>query len=85
MHSLLTPVRKHVQLRSSSSGLYFVPKVNNSIGTRAFVVGAPTLAWKKLPASVKLVENILPSFKDIPLQPCLTAIAPWRINQSDDN
>ena len=34
LHSLLTPVRKPVQLRSSSSYLLVVLKVNISIGTR---------------------------------------------------
>jgi len=37
-HSLLTPVRKPVQLRSSSYNLLFVPKVNTIIETRAFAV-----------------------------------------------
>ena len=38
-----TPVRKHAQIRSSSSDLFVVPKVNTNIGTSAFAVGAPTL------------------------------------------
>ena len=57
LYSLLTPVRKPVQLRTSGSDLLFVPKVNTSIGTRVFAVGAPTL-WNMLPSSVKSVENI---------------------------
>ena len=56
LHSLLTPVRKPIQLRSSSSELLYVPKIPN-IGTRVFVVGAPTL-WHNLPSSIKSVENI---------------------------
>ena len=57
LHYLLTPVRKPLQLRSSSSDLRFVPKVNASIGSKGFAVYAPTL-WKTLPSSVKLAENI---------------------------
>ena len=53
----LTPIRKPIQLRSSTSDLLFVPKVNTNMGTRAFAVGAPTL-WNMLPSSVKSVENI---------------------------
>ena len=37
LHSLLTPVRKPVQLRPSSSGLFLVPKVNTSIDTRVLL------------------------------------------------
>ena len=55
-YSLLTPVRKPVQLPSSCSDLLFVPKVNTSIGTKTFAVGG-TL-WNMLPPSVKSVENI---------------------------
>ena len=57
LHTLLTPIRKSIQLRSSTSDLLFVPKVNTNMGTRAFAVGAPTL-WNMLPSSVKSVENI---------------------------
>ena len=57
LHSLLTPVRKPVQLQSSSSDLLFVSKVNIKIGTRAFAVGVPTL-WNMLPSSAKSVGNI---------------------------
>ena len=57
LHTLLTPIRKPIQLRSSTSDLLFVPKVNTNMGTRAFAVGAPTL-WNMLPSSVKSVENI---------------------------
>ena len=56
LHTLLTPIRKHIQLRSSTSDLLFVPKVNTNMGTRAFAVGAPTL-WNMFPSSVKS-ENI---------------------------
>ena len=49
-HSLFSHVRKHIQLRSSSSGLLLVPKANRS-------VGAPTL-WIRLPSSVKSVAYI---------------------------
>ena len=52
LHTLLTPIRKPIQLRSSTSDLLFVPKVNTNMGTRAFAVGAPTL-WNMLPSSVK--------------------------------
>ncbi|KAK2182808.1 hypothetical protein NP493_335g03056 [Ridgeia piscesae] len=88
LHSLLNPVRKPVELRSFSLDLRFIPKVNTSIGSRAFAVGASTLC-NMLPSIVlnklKILLKILPSFKDIPLQPCLSTLAPWRINQSDDN
>ena len=57
LHTLLTPIRKPIQLRSSTSDLLLVPKVNTNMGTRAFAVGAPTL-WNMLPSSVKSVENI---------------------------
>ena len=57
LHTLLTPISKPIQLRSSTSDLLFVPKVNTNMGTRAFAVGAPTL-WNMLPSSVKSVENI---------------------------
>ena len=57
LHTLLTPIRKPIQLRSSTSDLLFVPKVNTNMGTRAFAVGAPTL-WNMLPSSVKSVEKI---------------------------
>ena len=57
LHTLLTPIRKPIQLRSSTSDLLFVPKVNTNMGTRAFAVGAPTL-WNMLHSSVKSVENI---------------------------
>ena len=57
LHTLLIPIRKPIQLRSSTSDLLFVPKVNTNMGTRAFAVGAPTL-WNMLPSSVKSVENI---------------------------
>ena len=59
LHSLLTPVRKPLQLRSSSSDLLFDPKCNTSIETRALAVGAPTL-WNMFPSTsnVKSVENI---------------------------
>ena len=69
LHPLLTPVRKPVQLRYSSSDLLFVPKVNTSIGVRDVAVGAPT-RWNMLSSSIESVENIAkipPSFKDIPL------------------
>ena len=48
---------RQLQLRSSSSDLLSVPKVNTSIGTTAFAVGVPIL-WNRLPSSVKSVENI---------------------------
>ena len=54
---MLTPVRTPVQLRSSSSGKGFVPKVSTNIGTRAFAVGTPTL-WTVLPLRGKSVEGI---------------------------
>ena len=60
LHTLLTPIRKPIPysiLRSSTSDLLFVPKVNTNMGTRAFAVGAPTL-WNMLPSSVKSFENI---------------------------
>ena len=57
LHTLLTPIRKPIQLRSSTSDLLFVPKINANMGTRAFAVGAPTL-WNMFPSSVKSVENI---------------------------
>ena len=59
IHSLLTPARKPVQLRSPSSDLLFAPKVNTStcIATRAFAVDATTL-WNVPPSIVKSVENI---------------------------
>ena len=55
--SLLTPVRKSVQLRSSSFYLLYAPNVNTNIASRAFAVGAPTF-WDMLTSSVKSVENI---------------------------
>ena len=81
LHFLLTPVRKLVQLQSSSSDLLFVPKVYASIGTREFVVGAPTL-WDMLPSSVKTFENIAKFRHHLktPLQHFLSTIAPWLIN-----
>ncbi len=57
LHSLFIPVRKPIQLRSSSSDLLFVPRVNTNIGTRAFSVAAPTL-WNMLPLIVRSVKNI---------------------------
>ena len=51
-------LEEYFQLRSSSSGLLFVPKGNTSIGTRALAVGAPTL-WNVLPCCVKSIENIV--------------------------
>ena len=51
LHTLLTPIRKPIQLRSSTSDLLFVPKVNTNMGTRAFAVGAPTL-WNMLPSEI---------------------------------
>ena len=47
-------------------------------------MGAPTL-WNMFPSSVKSVAYcyVPSSFKDI--QPCLSNMAPGRINQSDDN
>ena len=50
LQSLLTPVRKPVQLRPSSSDLLFIPKVNTSIGTSVFAGGT---LWNMLPSSVK--------------------------------
>ena len=86
LHTLLTPIRKPIQLRSSTSDLLFVPKVNTNMGTRAFAVGAPTL-WNMLPSSVKSVENIAKFRRHLKtsVQSGLSTIAPWRINQSDDN
>ena len=43
LHYVLTSVGKPVQLRSSGSDVPVVPKVNTSIGTKAFAVGASTL------------------------------------------
>ena len=57
IHSLLTPVRKPVQLQSSSSDLVFVPKVSTNIGTGAFLVAVLTL-WNMLPSSDSSVKNI---------------------------
>ena len=57
LHSLLTPVRKPLLLRSSSSDLSFFPEINSNIGTRDFSVAAPTL-WDKLHFSVISVEKI---------------------------
>ena len=56
------------------------------MGTRAFAVGAPTL-WNMLPSSVKSVENIAKFRRHLKtsVQSGLSTIAPWRINQSDDN
>ena len=81
LYSLLSPERKPVQLRSSSSDLPFITKVNTNIGTRLVAVGAPTL-WNMLPSSVNSVENIAKfrhHLKMTPLQPYLSTIAPWRI------
>ena len=36
LHSLLTPIRKHMQHRSSGSVLHFTPTVNTNIGSRCF-------------------------------------------------
>ena len=57
LHSMLTPARQPRQLRSSGSGLLFVPRVKTNAGTRAFSVAAPTL-WNSLPDSVKSARNI---------------------------
>ena len=57
LHFLLIPMRKCFKLRSSSSDLLFISKVNSSIGTRTFPV-APTL-WNMLLSNVKSVENIV--------------------------
>ena len=57
LHSLLIPVRKPVQLRSSSSDLLVSPKVNTSIGTRAIAAGSPT-PWNMLPSSATTVEHL---------------------------
>ena len=56
LHSLLTPLRKPVLLRSSNSDLLFVHKVNTSIWNRVVAVGAPTLS-NIPPSSIKSVEN----------------------------
>ena len=45
------------QLRSSNSGLRFVPRGKTNVGTIAFSVAAPTL-WNSLSVSVKSVGNI---------------------------
>ena len=58
LHSLLTHVRKPSQLRSSSSDILFVAKVNTSIGSRAFAVHEPS-ALDMLPSSVESVEDIV--------------------------
>ena len=36
LHSLLTPIRKPMQHRSSGSVLHFTPTVNTNIGSRCF-------------------------------------------------
>ena len=76
LHCLLTPIRKHVQLRSSSSDLLFVHKVKTNIMLRAFAVGAPTL-WDMFPSSVISVENIskFRHYLNIHLQPWLSTVA----------
>ena len=43
LHSMLTPARQPRQLRSSGSGLLYVPRFKTNAGTRAFSVAAPTL------------------------------------------
>ena len=57
LYSLLTPVIKLVQLRSSNSVILCIPKVNTNIETRTFSAATPTL-WNMLPSSVRSVENI---------------------------
>ena len=56
LHSLLTPARKARQLRSSTSHLFFIPRIKTNIGTRAFLIAAPTL-WNSSPVSVKSCED----------------------------
>ena len=58
--SLLTPGRKPVPLRPSSSDLRFVPKVNTNVETRTFVMGAPTL-WDMFLSSVNQLKILLKS------------------------
>ena len=71
---------------SPSSDLLFVPKFNTNFGTKVFAVGAPTLL-KMITSTVKSVENIAKFCRHLktPLQLCLSTIAPWHINPSDDN
>ena len=57
LHSLLTPARQPIQLRSSNYNLLFVPSVYKNVGTKAFSVAASAL-WNSLPVSVKSVGNI---------------------------
>ena len=70
---MLTPVRTPVQLRSSSSNLFFVPKVNASIGAKAFAMGAPTLEY--FPSGVKSVENIAKFLYNIAYLPSLPGVS----------
>ena len=60
-----------VQLRSSSSDLLIVPKVNTNTGTWAFAVSTPAL-WKVLPSNAKSVENIAKFRRYITLTFCLS-------------
>ena len=56
--STLGPARNTRQLRSISSSSLYIPRVKTKDVIRAFFVAAPTL-WNSLPASVKLVGNIV--------------------------
>ena len=83
----LTPVRKPVPLRPSSSDLLVVPKVNTNIETRIFAVGAPSL-WDMLPSSVNQLKILLNSARHLKTYLYNLAYPPLvpgvSINQSDD-
>ena len=64
--SLLTHVRKPVQLRPSSSNLLFVPKVNASIGTKPYAVGERTL-WNMFLLVLNQLKILLNSFATLPI------------------
>jgi len=51
----MLPGRKH--LRSADNGLYDVPRVSSSVGSRAFSVAGPQ-AWNQLPASIRQMDCI---------------------------
>ena len=56
LRSGLTPVRKTIQLQSSSSVLTFVCRANTNIGTKGFSV-CSTL-WNMVSISVRSVETV---------------------------
>ena len=56
MYLLLIPVRKPIQIRSSSSNLRFGPSVNANIEPRDFCVVVRTF-WDRLPCSLRSVEH----------------------------